>query len=52
MPAYNVLAAVVELIDADTESEAKDIFRHRLENAGFDVYDDQPIDAFESEDLS
>lgn len=49
---YNVLAGVVALIDADDESAAKGELGRRLRAAGFDVYDGQPLDAFESDDQS
>lgn len=40
MPTYNVLAAVVELIDADDEEAAHRILTKRLIAAGFDPYED------------
>lgn len=47
---YNVLAGVVALIDAQDEDAAKDELRRRLQAAGFDVYEGQPLDAFASDD--
>lgn len=49
MPTYNVLAAVVELIDAESEDAAKRQLIRMLSAAGFEVYDGQPVDAFESD---
>lgn len=49
MPTYNVLAAVVELIDASTEAEAKTQLEQRLTKDGYSIYTDLPTDAFESE---
>lgn len=49
MTTFNVLAAVVELVDAPDEETAKSLLRQRLTLAGFDLYEGQPLDAFESD---
>jgi hypothetical protein len=51
MAIYNVLAAVVDLIEADSEAEACAKLEQRLLAAGFEPYDGQPTTAFESEPL-
>lgn len=49
MTVYNVLTAVVALVDADTAEEAINYVQSELNNAGFTVYEGGPTDAFESE---
>jgi hypothetical protein len=58
MPIFNVLTAVVELVEASSEAEAIQVIKNRLTTAGFDTYDDEAEcfghilpHAFESEDL-
>ena len=51
MSTYNVLAAVVELVDAPSEAEAIMELERRLRAAGFEPYDGRPTTAFESEEL-
>lgn len=49
---WNVLIAVVDLIPAKTGQEAIATLHAQLTAAGFDVYEGQPADAFESEDTA
>lgn len=55
MAVYNVLMAVVELVDARDEAEACEILAERLAAAGFETLETQhdgPLPhAFESEEL-
>lgn len=38
MSTWNVVAVVIELVDADTAEDAQRVLDHRLERAGFDLY--------------
>jgi hypothetical protein len=49
VPLFNVRLPVVALVGAGGPEEAILAFRQKLEAAGFDVYDGEPADAFESE---
>lgn len=55
MTIYNVVLPIVALVEADSESAAIDKLVKRLDQAGFDFFDDpgsSPISVFESEDQS
>lgn len=49
MALFNVLSSVVELIEAPTAEAAIADLNTRLRKAGFELYDGQPSNAFESE---
>lgn len=49
MLTYNVIATVVELVDAESPEAAKQELARRLRTSGFEVYEGAPADAFESE---
>lgn len=56
MPIFNVLTAVIELVEADTEQEAIAIMYARLTGDGYDTFENAHYDgilpsAFESEEL-
>jgi hypothetical protein len=50
MKTWNTLVPVVDLIPADSGEEAVTILRARLVAAGFEPYEGEPGNAFESED--
>jgi len=50
MKMWNVKIPVVRLEHAESAEAAIAKLRRRLNAAGFDVYDGEPADAFESED--
>lgn len=51
MTIYNVRQSVVELIEADSEEDALNRLAVALMSAGFECYDTDENNAFESEDL-
>lgn len=49
MKIFNTSVPVVALVPAESDEQAIKILIDRLRDAGFDVYDGGPFDAFESE---
>lgn len=49
MTAWNVRRSVVDIIEADTPEQAERELRNRLTAAGFDPYEDDDYDTYESD---